>query len=166
MCGASFEKASMVDVGVRLAKLEHLSLKKLSFCSGRVLIYVHPSFYRSLKLWFPLDVGGLSRDGRVITELGTGSLGHAIGILTPENFLSYSRHWEGKWVKMALNLASLNVRRLRDPSKYGCLLGELSNICVDVAVQETHFICAADSRCWRMLFFQHTVAAVALGSLW
>ena len=37
--------------------------------------------------------------------------------------------------------------RLRDPSKRTHLLGELSNLTVDIAaVQETHFTCAAD--CW------------------
>ena len=48
---------------------------------------------------------------------------------------------------MAANLALLNARRLRDPSKSACLLGELSNLKANVAaVQETHFTCAAD--CW------------------
>ena len=75
------------DVGVKLAELEHSSLRRcLPFCSGRVPIFVHPSFYRSLKVRFPLDVGGVSRDGRVTTELGTGSLRQAVGILTPEDF--------------------------------------------------------------------------------
>ena len=48
---------------------------------------------------------------------------------------------------MALNLATLNVRGLRDSSKWAHLLGELKNLSVDVAtVQETHFMCAADCR--------------------
>ena len=48
---------------------------------------------------------------------------------------------------MALNLATLNVRGLRDSSKYTRLLGELKNLGVDVtAVQETHFTCGADCR--------------------
>ena len=48
---------------------------------------------------------------------------------------------------MALNLATLNARGLREPSKCACQLGELSNLKVDVAaVQETHFICAANCR--------------------
>ena len=48
---------------------------------------------------------------------------------------------------MALNYATLNVRGLRDPSKSAHLLAELKNLRVDVAaVQETHFICAADYR--------------------
>ena len=48
---------------------------------------------------------------------------------------------------MALNLASLNVRGLRDSSKCVRLLGELKNLRVDVAaVQETHFTCDADCR--------------------
>ena len=48
---------------------------------------------------------------------------------------------------MALNLATLNVRGLRDPSKCTRLLGELRKFGVDVAaVQETHFTCGADCR--------------------
>ena len=66
------QKASCADL--RLAELEHSSLKKmLPFCSGRVPILVHPSFCRSLKLRYPMDVGGITRDDRVGTELGTGS---------------------------------------------------------------------------------------------
>ena len=58
------EEASRADM--RLAEMEHYSLKDMSTkCTGRVPIYVHPSFYRSLKLRYPLDVGGISRDGRV-----------------------------------------------------------------------------------------------------
>ena len=65
----------------------HPSLNVLSNkCTGRVPIYAHPCFYRSLKLQYPLDVGGISRDSQVNTELGTGSLHQAIGILTPEDF--------------------------------------------------------------------------------
>ena len=46
---------------------------------------------------------------------------------------------------MALSLANLNVKGLKDPSKGACLLGELLNLSVDVpSVQETHFTCAAD----------------------
>ena len=53
------EKATRADI--RLAELEHPYLKKiLSFCFGRIPIYVHPSFYRSLKLQYPLDVRGVS----------------------------------------------------------------------------------------------------------
>ena len=42
--------------------------------------------FTELKVQFPMDVGGVSRDGRVATELGTGSLRQAVGILTPEVF--------------------------------------------------------------------------------
>ena len=84
------EKASQVNI--RLAEMEPLSLKKaLSFCSAQALVYVHPSFYRALKLKYPLDVEGVSRDGRVTTELGTSSLRHAISILAPEDYLSHSQ---------------------------------------------------------------------------
>ena len=79
------QEASCADL--RLAELEHSSLKKmLPFCSGRVPILVHPSFYRSLKLRYPMDVGGITKDDRVSTELGTGSLRQAVGILTPKDF--------------------------------------------------------------------------------
>ena len=81
------EKVSQTDAGVRLAELEHSSLKKMfSFFAGRVSIYVRPSFYRSLKVRYPMDVGRVSRDGWVTTELGTGSLTQAVGILNPEDF--------------------------------------------------------------------------------
>ena len=74
------------DTGMKLAELDHSSLKKcITFCSGRVPILVHPSLYRSLKLQFPIDVGGITRDNRVTSELGTGSLRQAVGILTPKD---------------------------------------------------------------------------------
>ena len=48
---------------------------------------------------------------------------------------------------MDLNLATLNVRGMRGSSKCARLLAEFKNLRVDVAaVQETHFICAADCR--------------------
>ena len=33
-----------------------------------------------------MDVGGITRDDRVSTELGTGSLHQVVGILTPKDF--------------------------------------------------------------------------------
>ena len=48
---------------------------------------------------------------------------------------------------MALNLATLNLRGLRDSSKYARLLGELKMLRMNVtAVQESHFLSAADCR--------------------
>ena len=48
---------------------------------------------------------------------------------------------------MALNLATLNVKRLKDSDKCARLLAELSNLRVNITVvQETHFIGAADCR--------------------
>ena len=82
---------------------------------------------------FPLDVGGITRDDRVTTELGTGSLRQAVGILTLKDFRPI--------------VATLNVRGQRDQSKCMRLLGELKNLGVDVvAVQETHFTCSVDCR--------------------
>ena len=37
-----------------------------------------------VKLKYSQDVGDVSRDGRVTTELNPGSLGHAVGILALE----------------------------------------------------------------------------------
>ena len=48
---------------------------------------------------------------------------------------------------MALNVAILNARGLRDASKCAHLLAELSNLWVNVAaVQETHYVCKVDCR--------------------
>ena len=78
------EEASRMNI--MLAEMEHPSLNVIwTKCTGRVPIYVHPCFYRSLKLRSPIDVGRISRDGRVTNELGTGSLRHTLGIFTPED---------------------------------------------------------------------------------
>ena len=76
------------DTSIKLAELENSSLKKcIPFCLGRVPILVfYPSLYKSQKLRFPIDVSGITRDNRVTTELGTGSLRQAVGILTPKDF--------------------------------------------------------------------------------
>ena len=161
------ETVCQTDTGVRSVELQHPSLNQmLNNCTGRVPVYVPPSLYRSLKEQFPLDVGRLSWDGRVNTELGTGSLRQAIGIW---GFPTHCRHWVGKCASMALSVASLNARGLRDASKCAHLLAELSNLWVDVAaVQKTQFTCKAD---WRVLeddfvifsaFGSHLSAGVSL----
>ena len=79
------EEASRADM--RLAEMGHDSLNEISAkCTGRVPIYVHTTFNRSLKLRFPYDVGGISRSSWVTPELCTGSLRQAVGILTPGDF--------------------------------------------------------------------------------
>ena len=79
------EGGSRADV--KLADLRHQTLKKmLPFCSGRVPILVHPSFYRALEMRYPMDVGRITRDDRVSTDLGNGSLHQAVDILTPKDF--------------------------------------------------------------------------------
>ena len=78
------DEASRADV--MLANTKNAMLKKmLPFCSDRVPILVHPSFYKSLKLRYPMEVGGITRDDRVSTEHGTCSLRQAVGILTPND---------------------------------------------------------------------------------
>lgn len=44
------------------------------YCVGRLLYFVHLLLYRSLKLTFPLDIGGLSRDGIIKSEMGLSSM--------------------------------------------------------------------------------------------
>ena len=61
------EDTSHADI--MLAELEHTSFNKMTtFCAGRTPIYVYPSFYRALKLKFPWNVGGISRDDRCSTR--------------------------------------------------------------------------------------------------
>lgn len=72
---------------IRILELENSTLKKLRhFCSGRVPVLLHPSLYRAVKLIYPTDVGGIVLDGRITTELGTGSLGQSVGVLTNVDF--------------------------------------------------------------------------------
>ena len=64
---------------------------------------------------------------------------------------------------MALNLATLNVKGLRDLGKYTRLLGELKTFGVDVAaVQETHFTCVADCRVLESDFNVFSAVGVSL----
>ena len=79
------EEASRTDIA--LAEMGYSSHKDLSSkCTGKVPIYVYPCFYRSLQLRYSYNVGGISRDGRDFTELCTGSLRQAVGILTTKDF--------------------------------------------------------------------------------
>ena len=74
----------LIEMASRLVETEHPSLKKaLSYCARWAFVYVQSSFYWALKLKYPLDGGGVSRDGRVTTELSTGSLTQTVDILTP-----------------------------------------------------------------------------------
>ena len=78
------EEASRTDIV--LAEMGHCSHRDLlNKCTGRVPIYIHSYFYRSLTLRFPLDVGEMSRDDRKSTDVCTGSLRQAVGILTPKD---------------------------------------------------------------------------------
>lgn len=68
--------------GIRMVELDSPDLIKLhNFCTGRVPLRLHPSLHRALKLTYPTDVGGIVLDGRMTTELGTGSLGQSVGFL-------------------------------------------------------------------------------------
>ena len=142
-------RAEQARSGVSLADSDHPSLKKMSqFCAGMVSVYAHPSPYRSLKLACPLDVGGVSCNDWVSSELAIGLLEQAVGILTRISGLWWTL--TKKVVHMALNLASLNAQELSDPSFARRVPSEFKNFCVDVAtVQVIHFFVRRMSGYWR-----------------
>lgn len=45
-----------------------------------------------IKLTFPKDIGRLSQDGSIKTEMGLGSMGHIIGVLRPGMLVSEVQH--------------------------------------------------------------------------
>lgn len=50
---------------------ENDEINKLKqFCSGRVPVLIHPSFYRALKLTYPWNIVSLSYDGTIKNEIG------------------------------------------------------------------------------------------------
>lgn len=72
---------------VRMVKTESPVLKKMSnLCAGRNPFNLHPSLYKALKLTFPTDVGGIASDGRITTDIETGSLGQFEEVLNPIDF--------------------------------------------------------------------------------
>lgn len=69
------------------AYFDDRNVKRLQqYCAGRLPLFVHPSLYRALKLTFPLDIGGLSPDNTVRIEMGTGSIGQDVGVLSSAMF--------------------------------------------------------------------------------
>lgn len=64
----SFLAIRMVEVGTPQLK----NLQK--FCAERGPVILHPELYRVLKLTYPMDVGSIVLDGRMTTEMETGSL--------------------------------------------------------------------------------------------
>lgn len=72
---------------IRVFELDNANLKILRhFCSGRVPVLLHPSLYQAVKLNYPMDVGCIVLDGRMTTELGTGSLRQSVGALATADF--------------------------------------------------------------------------------
>ena len=123
----------MVSQAVSDVQLEHPTLqKKSNFCSRKVSIYVHQSLYLVLKG---------TAEWRLSSVLASWD------IFKTKYFEAFVDSEYGLWVRMTLKFARVNMKGLRDPSKCENLVGGLSNHCENVvAVQETHFICAADSR--------------------
>lgn len=72
---------------IRMFDMEDPSIRRLrQFCAGRVPVLIHPSLYRAIKLIYPMDVGGIALDGRITSELGVGSLGQSVGVLSSSDF--------------------------------------------------------------------------------
>lgn len=65
--------------------------KMKQFCSGKVLVLFHRSLYRALNLTYPWNIGGLSYDGTIETEMGQGSAGETVDILTTTVFKPVSQ---------------------------------------------------------------------------
>lgn len=69
----------MVEVRTR-----DLKKKLQKCCTERVLVILHPTLHRALKLMYPTDVGGIVLDVRITTEMGTGNLGQSVGVFQPQ----------------------------------------------------------------------------------
>ena len=101
------------------------ALKKiLSFCAGQVSSYVHAFFYKPLKFITPWMLEKCTE----ITKLLLNSV-PALWSTLMASSPNHCQHWVCKWVRMTSNLACLNVRGHRDPSKCAHLLGELKLLC-------------------------------------
>ena len=73
--------------GTRLVNHSKDEFRKINReCQGRTAIYLHPSFYRVLKLAYPSMVGGIMRNGELTNELTIGNLGQTFATLTREDF--------------------------------------------------------------------------------
>lgn len=67
-----------------LAIVENQEINKLKqFCMERATVFVHLSFYKTLKVAYPWDIGGLSLDVSIKNEMVHGPMGMAIGVLSP-----------------------------------------------------------------------------------
>lgn len=76
------------------------------FRLGRLHVFIHPSLYRVFKLTFPGDIGGLSLDGSINTEME-----QTIIVLTPAMYNA------DKQPIMYLWIAGVNTRVLRSGSR-------------------------------------------------
>lgn len=68
-----------------MTKLKQYSSKGLPY-------FVRPSLYRALKFVFPWNIGGLSLDDTIKSEMGTDSIGQGLGVLTSVMFNPGSQH--------------------------------------------------------------------------
>lgn len=65
-----------------MSQLGSLELRKMSqMCAGRILVIFHPCLYIALKLTYPMNVGGIVLEGRIMSDIGTGSLGQSVRAL-------------------------------------------------------------------------------------
>lgn len=72
---------------IRMFEIEGPYLKKLRhICGVMVPVLLHPSLYRTVKFIYPTDVVGIVLEGRITSELGTGSVGQSVEVITSGNF--------------------------------------------------------------------------------
>jgi len=90
VCGPIWDiigSANYAIPGTRLVEHSRDEFKSINKeCKGRTAIYLHPSFYRVLKLAYPSMVGGIMRDGQLTDELTRGDMGQTFATLTREDF--------------------------------------------------------------------------------
>lgn len=63
-----------------------LEKKYEKFCARKVPVVLHTALYRTLKLPYPIDIGGIVLDSRMTSEMGTGSLRQSVGVFSFADF--------------------------------------------------------------------------------
>lgn len=81
------ETNDSISTRLSLLYFDKETMKRLQqCCAGRCTLFVHPSLHGALKLTFSFDIVGLSPDGFIRSEMSLGSMGQAVGNLTPTMF--------------------------------------------------------------------------------
>lgn len=69
---------------LRMAQVASPELIKMSkHCSRRASVLLQSTLYSTVKLNFQIDGSGIVKDGRIKSDIGSGSLGQSAGALSP-----------------------------------------------------------------------------------